>query len=289
MWKAMPKFYRKARVLTVSGGKGGTGKSFVAVNLAAAMAMRLNSTGPSKKKSFTGNRVLLFDADFHLSNDHLFLGVKLSPCLDRFLKNPESLPEYIVSTEYGVDLISFGGDEHKINFIENNVSMDILKELNRLEMFYDWIIVDTGAGLSKMIIKQIHFADHSLLVTNPDATAMIDCYKMIKFITIEKPDFKNIDICMNRVGTFEEGYLTFKKLQDILLQFRVPVKIYYAGPVYYDRDMFARCLQRGIPAVLTNDNPNHIRESMNYIWDFINKKNITRKMESFFERIFLGE
>jgi flagellar biosynthesis protein FlhG len=285
----MPKFFRKARILTISGGKGGTGKSFVAVNLAVTMAQRLSGSGEPRKKSFTGNRVLLFDADFHLSNDHLFLGVKLAPCLDRFLKNPESLSEYIVSTDYGVDLISFGGDEHRVNFIESKDNLDILSHLNRLETFYDWIIVDTGAGLTQMIIKQIHFADHSLLVTNPDATAMIDCYKMIKFITIEKPEFRNIDICMNRVATFEEGYVTFKKLQDILLQFRVPVKIYYAGPVYADQRLFTKSLQSGVPAALYGNGPNHIRESMNFMWDYIGKKNITKNMESFFEKIFLGE
>lgn len=281
----MANFFRKAKILTVSGGKGGTGKTFLSVNLAVQMAMRLSDNPGKSRSQFSNNRVLLFDADFHLSNAHLLLGVKMTPSLDRYLKKPDALPEYIISTEYGVDLLTFGGDERKVNFIEDSINNTILAELKKLESMYDWIIVDTGAGLTKLIIKQILFADYSLLVTNPEATAIIDCYKLIKFLTMENKDFKNIDICVNRARDFEEGFLCFKKIQSVLQQFNVPAKVYFAGPVLYDKNTFDASLIKGIPAAVMAQG-SHFSESYNYIWDYILKKKLAKKMESFFEKIF---
>ncbi len=282
----MPRFFKKSKVLTVSGGKGGTGKTFLSTNMAVAMAVRLSAESPVIRSHVSNNRVLLFDADFHLSNAHLFLGARVAPCLDRFLKNPESLPEYIISTEYGVDLISFGGDERKVNYIEDNINTAILKELKKLESLYDWIIVDTGAGLTKLILKQILFADYSLLVTNPEPTAVIDCYKLIKFLIAENPSFKNIDVCVNKAADFEEGFLTFKKIRKVLEQFNVPAKIFFAGPAYSDKKLFDACLQKGVPAAVA-DPASHFNESFNYIWDYLLKKRLAKQMESFFEKIFM--
>ena len=282
----MPFAQRKSKVLTVSGGKGGTGKTFTAVNLAVEMAKRLAGK-TARKVPKAGSRVLLFDADYHLSNAHLFLGVRLAPCLDRFLKDPASLPEYIMTTEYGVDLISFGGDENFVNQIEISADSAILDELKKLETSYDWIVIDTGAGLTQIILRQIVMADYALLVTNPEPTSMIDCYKMIKFISRENPQFKHIDICVNKAENFEEGFINFKKLKEILAQFRVPVQIRFSGVIHRDDQMFNHSLRNGVPIVNLGDN-SHMRESFNYIWDTMLKAPLSRKMESFFERIFLG-
>jgi flagellar biosynthesis protein FlhG len=282
----MPYLQKKSKVLTVSGGKGGTGKTFAAVNLAVEMSKRLlekSKAGSSR----IGNRVLLFDADYHLSNAHLFLGVRLAPCLDRFLKDPRSLPEYIISTEYGVDLISFGGDENFVNQIEISANSEMLEELKKLETSYDWIIIDTGAGLTQIILRQIIMADYALLVANPEPTAMIDCYKMVKFISREDRQFKHVGIVINKAQSFEEGFVNYKKLEETLKQFRVRAKIRFAGVVFRDDGLFNYGLQKGIPVVNVAGNT-HMRESFNYIWDTILKASLSKKMESFFEKIFLG-
>ena len=220
---------RKSKVLTISGGKGGTGKTFTAVNLAVEMANRLS--GKSRSASMlSNNRVLLFDADFHLSNAHIFLGQRVSPILDRFLNSPGSLPEYIINTEYGIDLISFGGDERKVNTIKDIMNEEVLEELRKLETIYDWIILDTGAGLDSMILQQILFSDVTLLVTNPETTAIMDCYKQLKFLSLENPD-QSVEICINEASSFEAGYACFEKIKNILTRFGVPIDISFAGPI----------------------------------------------------------
>lgn len=277
---------KKAQVLTVSAGKGGTGKTFVSVNLAVQMAKKLSSRGFFGSRT-SNNRVLLFDADYHLSNAHIMLGEKLSPCLDRFLEDPSSLPGYIVSSQYGVDLISFGGDEKKVNNVEEAANAEILNELNKLEAQYDWIIVDTGAGLNKVILKQIMFADHTLLVVNPVATSIIDAYKVIKFMVLEKKR-RPIEICVNMASNYDEGYQCFSKLEKTLRQFGIGVRVYFSGVVYNDPAQFNKALQSGIPAAALGA-PNHISQSIDNLWDQILKKPAVKNAESFFERIFLGE
>lgn len=276
---------KRAKVLTVSGGKGGTGKTFIAVNLAVWMAKKL---GPNaSRNAFSANKVLLFDADYHLSNAHLMLGEKLSPCLDRFLEDPSSLPHYISHTQYGVDLISFGGDEKKINEIEINANDKILNELNKLEDHYEWIVLDTGAGLNKVILRQIMFSDYSLLVINPVATSLIDAYKVIKFMALEQKR-RPIDICVNMVSSYEEAYQAFSNLERTIKQFGVGVKIYFSGFVYNDPPLFNKSLHEGFPACLQG-NPNHVAQSIDALLDQILKSPSLKSMESFFEKIFFGE
>ncbi len=276
---------KRAKVLTVSGGKGGTGKTFVSVNLAVTIAKKLG--GNPSASAFSNNKVLLFDADYHLSNAHLMLGEKLSPCLDRFLEDPSSLPNYIVSSPYGVDLISFGGDEKKVNDIQEISNEAILNELNKLEAHYEWIIVDTGAGLNKIILKQIMFSDYSLMVVNPVATSILDAYKVIKFMVLEKKR-RPIDICVNMASSYEEAYETFNKLDRTIKQFGIGVKIFFSGFIYNDPPLFHKSLRDGVPASV-NGNSNHVSESMHAMWNQIVKNPSVKTMESFFEKIFFGE
>ncbi|MCX7677731.1 MAG: AAA family ATPase [Spirochaetes bacterium] len=275
---------KRSKVLTVSGGKGGTGKTFISVNLAVAMAKRI---GMNSASTFSANKVLLFDADYHLSNAHLMLGEKLSPCLDRFLEDPSSLPHYIVHTQYGVDLISFGGDEKRINEIEVTANEKILSELNKLEEHYEWIVVDTGAGLNKIIMRQIMFSDYTLLVINPVSTSLLDAYKVIKFMALENKR-RPIDICVNMATGYQEAYQAFSSLEKTLAQFGIGVKIFFAGFVYNDPTLFHKSLREGVPALMS-ENSNHFLLSMNSIWEQVVKNPSVKSMESFFEKIFLGE
>lgn len=280
----MVKRKKSAKVLTVSGGKGGTGKTFISVNLAVAMAKKLGVNPlPS---GFSNNKILLFDADYHLSNAHMMFGEKLSPCLDRFLEDPTLLPHYISSTQYGVDLISFGGDEKKVNVIDAFSNSAILNELNKLEKHYEWIIVDTGAGLSDVILKQIMFSDYTLLIINPVVTSLLDTYKVIKFMALEKKQ-RPIDICVNMVSSYDEAYQSFNKLERTLKQFGIGVKVFFSGFVYSDPIIFNKSLRDGVPAAV-NGNSNHVAQSMDAIWLQILKNPSVKSMESFFEKIFFN-
>ena len=276
---------RKAKVITVSGGKGGTGKSFVAVNLAVELA-KSSSVGALGSATLSNNRVLLFDADYHLSNSHLFLGVRQPAYLDSIVRNPKDILSYVVSTEYGVDLISFGGDDRRINDSELRFNDRILAELNKLEEFYDWIIVDTGAGLSRMIIRQIIFADHALLVINPESTSLLDAYKLVKFISLEKHRPKSVDICVNKVASMDEAVAAFRRLEGTKEQFGIKMKVFFAGAVYADKPGFDAAIARGVPSVFL-DPLSHFAQSFDLVAKSVQRPSIVKKADSFFEKLFI--
>jgi flagellar biosynthesis protein FlhG len=278
-------FKRKAKIVTVSGGKGGTGKSFVSVNLAVELAKQL-PVGVRNEETASNSRVLLFDADYHLSNSHLFLGIKQLSYLDTIVKKPGRIAEFITPTDYGIDLISFGGDDRKINDNELKFNDKILAELEQLEQFYDWIIVDTGAGLNKVIMSQLVFSDRILLIMNPDPSSMLDTYKVLKFLSFEKDRPKMLDICVNKVASVDDAMKSFKRLTDTVNQFGIKIKLYFAGAVYYDKAGFDLCLIKGIPAAAYDVN-SHYAQAFDRIIENLKKGTIVKKVDSFFEKVYL--
>lgn len=276
---------RKAKIITVSGGKGGTGKTFVSVNLAVELAKQL-PVREINEKTMSNSRVLLFDADYHLSNAHLFLGLKQLPYLDKIVNKPQDIMNFVVTTDYGIDLISFGGDEKRINNAELKFNDKILDELSKLEAYYDWIIVDTGAGLNRVIINQIIFADYALFVLNPESTSLLDTYKLIKFISMEKDKPKSIEICVNKVVNMEEALRTYQKLENTKEQFGIKMKLYMTGAVYADKQTFDLSIIKGTPAVIL-DATSHVSQSFNTIVKNIQKGTFVKKIDSFFEKIYI--
>jgi len=279
-------FKRKAKVITVSGGKGGTGKTFVSVNLAALLASTLPAR-EIKTDVISGNRVLLIDADYHLGNTHLLLGVKQHNYLDKIIDRELDIKEFISETDFGIDLLSFGGDDKKVSDADGKFNDAVLVELKMLEEFYDWIIVDTGAGLNRTILNQIVFADHALLVLNPESTSLLDTYKLIKFIQLEKNRPKSLNIVINKTESLEEAQKTYSTLENTKMKFGVKIKTFMAGIVYLDKGLFTQSLSRGIPAVILFPG-SHYEQSFQRIADYIAKSNIVKNVDSFFERLLIG-
>lgn len=278
-------FKSRSKVITVSGGKGGTGKTFVSVNLAVQLARHL-APGKMNEATVSNNRVLLFDADYHLSNDHLFLGLKQPAYLDKIARNTRNLPEFITATDFGIDLISFGGDDKRINSSEVKFNERVLQELVKIEDCYDWIVVDTGAGLNQIIIKQIVFADKTVMVINPDPTSLLDAYKLVKFISLEKAKPKHILVAVNKAASMEEAVATFNKLKSTVEQFGVKMNLYYAAGFYTDKAVFDTCLVRGVPAVAAGFD-SHFVHSFELLANNVQQGNLSRKINSFFENVFL--
>ncbi|GEM_PF-2229035 len=279
-------FKRKAKVITVSGGKGGTGKTFVSVNLAALLASTL-PVREIKNDVLSGNRVLLIDADYHLGNTHLLLGIKQHNYLDKVIDRELDIKEFISHTDFGVDLLSFGGDDKKISDADGKFNDAVLGELKKLEELYDWIIVDTGAGLNRTILNQIVFADHALLVLNPESTSLLDTYKLIKFIQLEKNRPKSLNIVINKTESLEEAQKTYSTLENTKIKFGVKIKTFMTGLVYLDKDLFTQSLSRGIPAVVLFPG-SHYEQSFQQIADYVAKSNIVKNIDSFFEKLLIG-
>ncbi|NQU44615.1 P-loop NTPase [bacterium] len=187
-----------ARVLAVTSGKGGVGKTTVAVNLAVSLARQ-------------GKKVALLDADLGLANCHILLGLKPRFNLRHLIEDGFSLEDLITRTDDGVQLISGGQGVRELANLENEQRRLVLRQIDRLERSVDILIVDTGAGISENVLRFALFADEVITVTTPNLSSNADAFSIIKILYEMDPNAK-IGILANEVRDCYEAKNVFNKL-----------------------------------------------------------------------------
>lgn len=190
---------KTAKILSVTSGKGGVGKTSLSVNIAASLG----------KEDL---RVLLIDADLGLSNVEIMLGVTPSYTLKDVIKNGRAIEEVIINGPYNIDFISGGNGFLELAELSEIEREEILIKIHKLEELYDIIIIDTGAGISKNVTAFLTISDEIIVVTNSEPTALTDAYSIIKVITEEKLKQK-IGLIINRVKNKNE----YQQASDILI------------------------------------------------------------------------
>ena len=190
---------KTAKILSVTSGKGGVGKTSLSVNMAASLGKE-------------GVRVLLIDADLGLSNVEIMLGVTPSYTLKDVIKNGRAIEEVIINGPYNIDFISGGNGFLELAELSEIEREEILIKIHKLEELYDIIIIDTGAGISKNVTAFLTISDEIIVVTNSEPTALTDAYSIIKVITEEKLKQK-IGLIINRVKNKNE----YQQASDILI------------------------------------------------------------------------
>lgn len=189
---------RATRIITVSSGKGGVGKSNFTVNFALALQAK-------------GYKVLIFDADIGMANINVLLGATPKYSLYHLLKKERTIEEVIYTGTNGLQFIAGGsGFNDLVNLSESDLDR-FINEVSKLNGEVDFIIFDTGAGLSKETLKFILSAQETILVTTPEPTAMTDVYALIKMVSSLGLNIK-FRLVINRVTHRNEGKHTADKL-----------------------------------------------------------------------------
>jgi flagellar biosynthesis protein FlhG len=208
------------RIIAVSSGKGGVGKTNIAINLALAYAQ-------------TGKKVIVMDADLGLANVNVVLGVIPRYNLYHLIRKQKSLSEILVDTSYGIQIIAGASGFSKIANLTTEERRDFIAELAALSNA-DILIIDCAAGVSNNVISFIAAADDALIVTTPEPTAITDAYGIIKIIATE---IENLDLglklVVNRVKSVVEGKKVAERVITIAGQF-LNLKVDYLGFVYDD-------------------------------------------------------
>ena len=212
---------RKAtRIIAVSSGKGGVGKTNIAINLALAYAQ-------------TGKKVIVMDADLGLANVNVVLGVIPRYNLYHLIRKQKTLSEILVDTSYGIQIIAGASGFSKIANLSEEERRDFISELAALSNA-DILIIDCAAGVSNNVISFIAAADDALIVTTPEPTAITDAYGIIKIIATE---IENLDLglklIVNRVRSVVEGRKVAERVINIAGQF-LNLKVDYLGFVFDD-------------------------------------------------------
>lgn len=173
--KASPS--RFARVIAVTSGKGGVGKTFVTVNMALAFAR-------------AGKRVAIFDADLGLANVHILMGVKPKLNVRHLIEDNYTLDDLVTVGPEGVKIISGGQGVREMANMTAEQRRVILRQLDRLEREVDILLIDTGAGISENVLRFATFADEIIVVTTPNIAAAADGYSIIKILLEMEPGSK---------------------------------------------------------------------------------------------------
>jgi len=211
---------KKARIITVTSGKGGVGKTNVSVNLALAYAR-------------TGRKVVVMDADLGLANVNVMLNMIPKFNLYHVIRKQKTMKEILVETEYGISMVAGASGFSKIANLTEEERQYFIDELNTLS-FADIVIIDTSAGVSSNVLDFVAAADDSVIITTPEPTAITDAYGIIKIIATEIGNLNmGLKLVVNRVKGAADAMKIADRMINITSQF-LNLKLEYLGFIYDD-------------------------------------------------------
>ena len=216
--KNIPK--KKAKIITVTSGKGGVGKSNFVVNLGITLQRQ-------------GNKVLIFDADIGMGNDDVLMGVYSKYSFFDLLKGKE-IEDIIVEGPEGISLLAGGSGVNQVEDLQEYERKIFLDKLSALEGF-DYILMDTGAGINRSVLSFLASSEELIVITTPEPTSLTDAYSLIK-ATDHFNIIKKAKVVVNRALDKREGEQTFNKFKRAVDKF-LKVEVEYLGCILEDRKL----------------------------------------------------
>lgn len=229
-----------ARIITVTSGKGGVGKSNTAINLAIQFRKM-------------GQKVIILDADFGLANIEIMFGAVPKHNLYDLIYQGKDIREIITWGPMDVGFISGGSGIAGMSNLSREYLVYIIKNLAELDAIADIIIVDTGAGISDAVLEFLVASGEILLVTTPEPTSITDSYSLVKALN-RHPRFSNeyskIKVIANKVESEEEGKQLYSKLSTVVNRY-LKIPLDFLGAVPYDKQLSKAVMQQ-MPVSLQN-------------------------------------
>lgn len=212
---------KKSKIITVTSGKGGVGKSNFVVNLGVFLQSK-------------GKKVLIFDADLGMGNDDVLMGLYPKNNIFDIIFTDLTLKDIIIEGTNGVSLIPAGTGLNKIQELTEEQRSLFLEKLGQLDEF-DYVLMDTGAGVSKDILAFISASQELIIITTPEPTSLTDAYSLIKATDYFKLKDK-AKVIVNKAFTKEEGLETYNKFNRAVSKF-LKIKVEYLGCILDDKKL----------------------------------------------------
>ena len=199
---------RRARILAVTSGKGGVGKTFVSANLAAALVRQ-------------GERVLVLDADLGLANLDVVLNLFPKITLHDVFTGKADLEQAILPAPGGFSVILAGSGLVEYSRLTPEVREQLLKIIEAVAPRYDRILLDTGAGISDVVLYAVSLATDVMVVATPEPTSLTDAYATIKVLAQQQQRYE-VGLLVNQVSRTGEGRVIRGQLQQVIDRFVTP-------------------------------------------------------------------
>lgn len=195
----------KMRVIAVTSGKGGVGKTNFTVNLALALAEY-------------GQRVIILDGDLGLANVDIAFGLSAQYTIEHLLSGEKTIEEILLMGPRGIGIIPGGSGVQGLANLERDKLTNVVANLGRLEKMADLLIIDTGAGLGHTVQNFLQAADDIIMVTTPEPTALTDGYGLLKSLWNEAGEIP-IHVVINRVRSEADALATYRRLEIAVQRF----------------------------------------------------------------------
>ncbi len=227
---------RHARVLAITSGKGGVGKTNVSTNLAIALARQ-------------GNSVCVFDADTSLANVNILLNLRPTRTLEHLIRGEADISEIQIKAPGDITIIPAASGVAEFADLSADQQQLLLDALLTLEQNHDYLIIDTAAGIGRNVTTFLASVPHCLLVVTPEPTSLTDAFALMKVLR-RQPDSPQIHILTNMVDGYPESVDVYKRLRAACKRYLGTEPQYYG---YLTRDdAMRRAVQRQVPVLIAS-------------------------------------
>lgn len=261
----------RPRIITVTSGKGGVGKSNIVVNVSIALQNM-------------GKKVMIFDADIGMGNDDIIMGCSSKYNVFDVISKGKEIEEVVLTSPYGVKLLAGGSALTKVDDLTQAQRDLFLNKLTSLTGL-DYIIMDTGAGVNKSVLGFIACSEDLIIVTTPEPTSLTDAYSLLK--AVKHFNIKNsAKVIINRSLDNNEAIMTFNKFNNAVTKF-LNMKLEYLGQIGEDKKL-AYAVRQQRPVIISYPNSQVAQDIKNIAIKIegIKDKPSGMGLEGLFKKIF---
>ncbi len=213
---------RTTAVYSITSGKGGVGKTALVANLAYQLAAK-------------GKKVLILDADLGLANVDIVFGLTPKYNMNHFFSGEQPLAEVMIEGPLGIHILPAGSGEQNFISLNGEQKMQLLEGLDSLHNHFDYVLIDTEAGISENVTYFNTAAQEILVVTTPDPTALTDAYSVMKLLYTKYHE-KKFSLIVNQIHNEDEALEVYRKLTTVASRY-LNISIDYIGSVPTNKQM----------------------------------------------------
>jgi flagellar biosynthesis protein FlhG len=262
------------RVIAITSGKGGVGKTNIVANLGYAL-------------SKLGKKVLILDADLGLANIDVLLGLTPKYNFSHVITGAKTIEEIAISGPGEIKILPASSGIQELTKLTKEQGIRFLKELDGLLDLFDILLIDTGAGISSNVMYFSTTAQEVVVVVSPEPTSITDAYALMKVLSL-KYSQKQFKLIVNQAATGEEASEVYRQLNLVAERF-LDIRIKYIGHILFDENVkkcvrkqkivsevfpesdASRCFNALAKSITSSENDIYFQPKTNFLWDFLLK------------------